>query len=151
MISRFWNDLPVCVIGGTGFLGSHLLEALVQRGARVRDLSLTAGRVQHHGVEYLTGDVRDSQAVRTAVAGARIVFALAGPVGVGLSRDSLEPHSRCVREVIDAIPAGVRLVCTSSIVAVGASRTGQVFNESSPFNLANLKVGYVQAKRRAGV
>src|SRR5262249_14440377 len=38
---------------------------------------------------------------------------------------------------------------TSSIVAVGASRTAEVLDEESPFNLAGVKLAYVQAKRAA--
>jgi dihydroflavonol-4-reductase len=40
-------------------------------------------------------------------------------------------------------------VYTSSVVAVGASRTGAVLDEDSPFNLGHVKLAYVQAKRAA--
>src|SRR5262249_27943337 len=46
-------------------------------------------------------------------------------------------------------PRYARIVHTSSIVAVGASRSGRVLDEESPFNLARLRVAYVQAKRGA--
>src|SRR6185312_3414415 len=38
--SRFWAGLPVCVTGGTGFLGYHLVRQLLDLGAEVRVLAL---------------------------------------------------------------------------------------------------------------
>src|SRR5207248_781868 len=37
---RFWAGLPVCVTGGTGFLGYHLVRQLLDLGADVRVLAL---------------------------------------------------------------------------------------------------------------
>src|SRR5204862_4021175 len=68
--------------------------------------------------------------------------------GPAAGRD-LTAHVEGVRRVIDALPAGARLVLTSSLVAVGATRTGEVLDEDSPFTLGHLRVGYVRAKRTA--
>src|SRR6185503_6913573 len=77
----------VLVTGGAGFIGSHLVDALVERGARVRvldDLSSgSAGNLAPHldgdgeAVELLRGDLRDLDACRRACAGVRFVFHLA--------------------------------------------------------------------------
>jgi dihydroflavonol-4-reductase len=152
--SPFWTDTPVCVLGGSGFLGSHLVGRLIERGARVRTLSLpSAGAPEPpREVEALHGDVRNPAAVRAAVAGARVVFLAAGPVVVGPSADrALTAHVDGVRRVIDALPAGARLVLTSSLVTVGATRTGEVLDEGAPFTLGRLRVSYVRAKRAAEV
>jgi dihydroflavonol-4-reductase len=58
-------------------------------------------------------------------------------------------HVDGTRNVLAALDPGVRLVHTSSVVAVGASRRGEVLNEESPFDVAHLKLAYVQAKRAA--
>lgn len=150
--SPFWTAKPVCVLGGSGFLGSHLVRRLVERGARVRTLSLPATNepAPPAGVEALHGDVRNPAAVRAAAAGARIVFLAAGPVVVGPGSDAeLTAHVEGVRRVVDALPAGARLVLTSSVVAVGGTRTGDILDEDSPFALGRLRVGYVRAKRAA--
>jgi dihydroflavonol-4-reductase len=58
-------------------------------------------------------------------------------------------HMEGTRNVLSALPPGTRLVHTSSVVTVGASRTGAVLCERSRFNLASLRVDYVHAKRRS--
>jgi len=70
----------VLVTGGAGFIGSHLVDALVEGGARVRVLdNLATGRaanLAHHGgaVELVEDDLRDPDACRAACAGVDLVF-----------------------------------------------------------------------------
>jgi len=77
------------VTGATGFIGSHLTEALVRAGARVRafvrsssdrglgNLDHIAGEVRE-AVELRFGDLRDLESLRRAVAGVDHVFHLGG-------------------------------------------------------------------------
>lgn len=73
-------DVPVLVTGGAGFIGSHLVDALVERGARVRVLDdLSTGRRENLAqlgarVELVEGDIRDVAVCRRAVEGVRYVF-----------------------------------------------------------------------------
>ena len=73
------QDLVV-VTGGAGFIGSHLAEALLSQGFRVRAVdNLSTGRSEnlaHLGgrVEWMPGDVSDFEVCRRAVVGARYVF-----------------------------------------------------------------------------
>jgi hypothetical protein len=60
------------VTGGAGFIASHLSEALVQRGHRVRVVDNFATGYQHNvrqGVEFVEGDLADSQVAAGAVMG----------------------------------------------------------------------------------
>ncbi|HET9768769.1 MAG TPA: NAD-dependent epimerase/dehydratase family protein [Thermoanaerobaculia bacterium] len=88
-----FDGVGVLVTGGTGFIGSHLVDALVERRARVRvldDLSSgNLGNLVHHGdaVELQRGDVRDVEACRRACHGAQWVFHLAALVSVPRSLD----------------------------------------------------------------
>ena len=99
----------------------------------------------------MPGDVLDPSAVRRALVDCSVVFHAAGIVGVrGAAVDKVWPvHVEGTRNVLEGLGPGTRLVHTSSIVAVGASRSRQVLNEDSPFNLRELKLAYVQAKRAA--
>jgi UDP-glucose 4-epimerase len=85
----FWQDRPVLVTGGLSFIGSYLVDALVERGARVRVVdnlsSGTVANIQKHvsarRVELVEGDLMDADTVRRAVSGMSIVFHLAADHG----------------------------------------------------------------------
>lgn len=68
------------VTGGAGFIGSHIAEALVRRGERVRIFdNLSSGRRANLAaiagdVELLEGDLRDPAAVRRAAEGAEVII-----------------------------------------------------------------------------
>src|SRR5262249_47485840 len=101
--------------------------------------------------EIIPGDILDGAAVRSAVAGCSVVIHAAGIVAVwGPALAKMWPvHVDGTRNVLDALEPGARLIHTSSVVAVGASRSGEALNEDSPFNLDRLNLAYVQAKRAA--
>ena len=81
------------VTGGAGFIGSHLTDALVVAGHRVRILDSLVEQVHGDGppphlnnqAEFIRGDVCDAEAVRTALDGIDIVYHQAAEVGVGQS------------------------------------------------------------------
>lgn len=82
--------MRVLVTGGAGFIGSHLCEALLQRGAEVWALDdLSTGRLEnlrsferHPKFRFLEGSVTDSALVNGLVAQSDRVFHLAAAVGV---------------------------------------------------------------------
>jgi nucleoside-diphosphate-sugar epimerase len=78
------------VTGGAGFIGSHLAEALVRRGDRVRIVdSLITGHVRNFAhlpdVEFVQGDLADPEVASRAVAGADYVLHQAAIPSVPLS------------------------------------------------------------------
>ncbi len=92
--------MQVLVTGGAGFIGSHLVDALVQGGHTVRVLDSFEPQV-HGGqrpdylnvrAEYCTGDVRDRGVVREALQGIEVVFHEASLVGVGQSMYDIERY-----------------------------------------------------------
>jgi nucleoside-diphosphate-sugar epimerase len=71
------DGVAVLVTGGAGFIGSHLVDALLARGARVRVLDdLSTGRRENlsEAAELVEGDIREVRACRAACAGASYVF-----------------------------------------------------------------------------
>jgi UDP-glucose 4-epimerase len=83
----------VLVTGGAGFIGSHLVEALLRRGDQVRVFdNFSTGRREnvqhlHSDIELIEGDLRDFDAVRRAVAGVEVVFHQAALASVQRSVD----------------------------------------------------------------
>ncbi len=87
------------VTGGAGFIGSHLVEALVARGDRVLVYDdLSAGRLDNLAavssqVEFVRGDIRDAGSLRHAMTGVQLVFHLAAQSSVSQSvEDPLTTH-----------------------------------------------------------
>jgi nucleoside-diphosphate-sugar epimerase len=84
-----WNRKKVLITGGTSFIGSHLADALVERGARVHVVDdLTSGRlanieplVKAGRVTFLEADLREPGVTRAAMKGIEIVFHLAADHG----------------------------------------------------------------------
>ena len=81
------------VTGGAGFVGSHLVDALLRQGHEVRVYDNLTPQVHGEGVpgyfarevEFAQGDMRDQEGVREAVRNMDVVFHLAAAVGVGQS------------------------------------------------------------------
>jgi UDP-N-acetylglucosamine/UDP-N-acetyl-alpha-D-glucosaminouronate 4-epimerase len=122
------------VTGGAGFIGSHLAEALIGRGHRVRvaDALVTGKRanLEHlPGVEFLEGDLVDLTFARQAVDGVEVVLHQAAIPSVPRSvADPLTSHRANVdgtlNVLIAARDAGVRrLVFAGSSSAYGNTAT----------------------------
>jgi nucleoside-diphosphate-sugar epimerase len=75
--------LKALVTGANGFLGRYVAEQLLARGDQVRGLCRSpAAELSAIGVEVVRGDVRDAQAVESAVAGRDVIFHVAGVAGI---------------------------------------------------------------------
>ena len=80
MTTNAFHDVPVLITGGAGFIGSHLADALLERGARVRVLdNFATGRRENLAgciarIELIEGDIRDAEACHRACEGVRFVF-----------------------------------------------------------------------------
>lgn len=76
--------MRVLVTGGSGFIGSHVVEALVARGHAVRSLDLVApARQGPTSVEHVVGDIRDRETVAACLNRVDAVLHHAAKVGMG--------------------------------------------------------------------
>lgn len=148
--------MSVCVVtGGAGFIGSHLVQALVEAGnpVRVFDNFCTGDRANldavRHDIEIVEGDLRDADAVMAALDGAELVFHQGALPSVPRSvADPLTSHAACATGTLHVLQAaraaGVRrVVYAASSSAYGNSerlpkRESDPTNPLSPYAVAKL-------------
>jgi UDP-glucose 4-epimerase len=123
------------VTGGAGFIGSHIAQALLARGDRVRVLdNLSTGnpanvKLLGKDVEFIEGDITHAATVAAAVKGVDCVFHEAALASVPRSvADPLATHAACITGTLivlnEARKAGVRrLVYAASSSAYGDQPT----------------------------
>jgi len=138
------------VTGGAGFIGSHLVDALLARGHRVRvvdDFSTGQRRNLPDGVELLCGDINDL--AQGAVEGADVVYHLAAQVSVPKSvEDPIRSHRATETSTLAVLhaaeKAGVRRTVFASSSAVYGDlpslpkKEGHETAPASPYAVAKL-------------
>ncbi|MFP4579549.1 MAG: SDR family NAD(P)-dependent oxidoreductase [Candidatus Sumerlaeia bacterium] len=137
-----------CVVTGAGgFIGSHLAQALLKRGAKVRALVHynALGSIGHLAetreslsddeskrLEIIAGDVRDGRCMRELIEGSDVVFHLAALIGIPYSYSApesyIDTNVRGTMHVLEACrDAGVeRVIHTSTSEAYGTARTESI-------------------------
>lgn len=115
------------VTGGAGFIGSHIVGALVKRGDQVRVLdNLSTGHRRNvelfgNKVEFIEGDLVNSHDVERALDGVEVVFHEAALASVPRSVDApLDTNASCVTGTVTLLDVA-RRVGTRRIVFAGSS------------------------------
>lgn len=124
--------MAVCLVtGGAGFIGSHLVEALVARDHQVRVLdNLSAGSMRHLAlvraeIDWLPGDVTDLETVRAATQGVEYVFHLAALASVPLSvMDPVATHQACATGTLHVLIAAQEAQVKRVIYAASSNAYG---------------------------
>jgi UDP-glucose 4-epimerase len=121
------------VTGGAGFIGSHLVDALLARGDRVRVLDdFSSGyrdNLEGRDIDLVEGSILDADALAQAVDGVEVVYHIAAFPSVPKSIDHPAETTRVTEEgtirVLDAARnAGVRrVICASSSAVYGSVPT----------------------------
>ena len=120
----------VLVTGGAGFIGSHLVDALVARGDRVTVLdNLSTGRAanlaQVRDIEFIEGDVSDRDVVRAAVQGVDCIFHEAALASVQRSVEKpLDTHAACVTGTLILIDEARKAKVRRIVYAASSSAYG---------------------------
>ena len=123
-------DMKALVTGATGFVGSHLVEALRRRGDEVTALARSAAKaaaLAPLGVRVVPGDLHDRAALQRAVEGQDVIYHVAGVVAARSEAEFMAANRDGTRNVIEAAErAGIaRLVLVSSMAAAGPTIKGR--------------------------
>lgn len=141
--------------GATGFIGSHVVRRLLERGDDLRLAVLPDAEPPSVEAERMSCDVLDRRAVRRALKGADRVFHAAGitslrpadaerlfEVNVGGTKVVME---ECLRAGVE------RVVFTSSAAALGPAPRGRTADETQLFTAGHLGIPYVNSAHEAEV
>ena len=143
------------VTGGAGFIGSHIAEALVARGDRVRVLdNLSTGHLKNMSsfrerIEFIQADLLAASSVAKAVRGVECIFHHAALASVPLSVERpLDVHAACATGTMilldEARRAGVRRVVYAASSSAYGNQPAPVKSETdlpaplSPYAAAKL-------------
>lgn len=129
----------VLITGATGFVGSHVAEALAPRVDRVRALvrpTSDTERLRALGIELVTATFEDRPALRRALQGAEVIIHLAALTHAGTSTalDRVNAGgTRALRDAaLEADPPPRRFVYLSSLAAAGPSGARPVGRADAP-------------------
>ena len=145
----------ILVTGGAGFIGSHLVDALVEQGHRVRIYDslveqVHQGKVPGHlnrQAEFIQGDMCDSESVAKVLDGIDVVYHEAAEVGVGQSMYEIVRYVKAndlgtavlLEEMIKRAGQFKKMIVASSmsIYGEGAYRCGSCDGTITPFLRSN--------------
>ena len=153
-----WSHYRALVTGAGGFIGSHLVERLVQLGADTRALvrygsSGSWGWIDSSAakdeIQVFVGDIRDPDSLRRAFQGVDIVFHLAALIGIPYSYYAPLSYMRVNAEgtlhvLQSALDAGAKLVVhTSTSEVYGTARyvpmdENHVLQGQSPYSASKI-------------
>lgn len=121
----------VLVTGGAGFIGSHIVTALVERGDRVRIVdNLSTGKRDNLAhlkgkVEFVEADVADAAAIVRAMEGVELVFHQAAMASVPRSvAEPLAANAACVTGTVAVLDAARRAKVKRVVYAGSSSAYG---------------------------
>ena len=131
------------VTGGAGFIGSHLIDALLARGDQVRVIdNLSSGKMENVGhvrndIEFIEADVTDGPVLARAVTGVDCIYHQAAIASVPRSvADPMATHEACATGTLHVLMAahaeGVRRVVYAASSSAYGGLVGEIQREEDP-------------------
>ncbi len=145
--------MQVLVTGGGGFVGSHLVRTLLERGHQVRVLARSPKSVEilrDQSFETVIGDLKDRESLKVAVQGCQRVFHCAADYRLwSLNyRELYENNVDGTENLLRACKEqGVKdVVYTSSVAAIGIPKNGSPGRETTPVTVDDMIGHYKRSK-----
>lgn len=133
--------MTVLVTGGTGFIGSHVVDVLLKKEYRVRCLVRKSSNLQwlaSQPVELVYGNFDSVDSLNEAVSDVDIVIHIAGVVASKNRKGFFQGNVTATENLLDAFlisnPDLKRFLHVSSLTAIGPSQNGNPVNENTPPN-----------------
>ena len=141
------------VTGGTGFVGSHVVRALLDKGRRVRCLVRPQSRrenLEGLPVDIATGDLTDPPSLTSALSGIEMLYHVAADYRLWAAdpREIYRANAGGTDHLLGAATkAGVsRVVYTSSVAALGLTADGSPADETTPVERSKIIGHYKKSK-----
>jgi dihydroflavonol-4-reductase len=144
--------MKALVTGANGFTGSHLVKALVQRGATVIAYvrpSSQLNRLSNLPIDYAYGDITDQSALKAAMEGVDTVFHTAAYVELGLVNEAKmeQVNIRGTQAVLKAAQsARVAKMVYCSTIGIFGDTQGQVIDETFQRTQSGFSSAYDRTK-----
>lgn len=133
--------MKILITGATGFIGSHLAEALHQKGYQLRCLVRKTSDlkwIKHLPIEYVYGTLFDKEVLTKAIEGVDYIYHVAGVNKAKRNSEYFAGNHSATKIFLDAVLASKhhlkRFVYVSSQAAVGPSEKDNPVNEQTPFH-----------------
>jgi nucleoside-diphosphate-sugar epimerase len=131
--------MRLLVTGGTGFVGSHVVDALLARGEAVTALARDPGRLRWlsgRQVRVARGDTAKGEGLEAALEGADAVIHVAGLIRAKDEAEFMAGNAGAVRHLLQACARAGRdfrsIVVVTSLAAVGPAPQGRLSREDDP-------------------
>lgn len=135
------NKLVSVVTGGSGFVGSHLVDLLLSKGHKVKCIVRSSSNLRwlkDKDVEIINSGLYDLEKLKDVLKDADYLFHVAGIVKAKSMEDYIKGNVETTKNLLEAIKSVnksiKRVVIVSSLTATGPSKIGKPNNELTPLN-----------------